>query len=188
MDVRILVTPRLILQPLSQNDAESYYELCADPVVMRTIGSGLPLDEDTAKAELAEFIAAAVRDQFGMYAVIERRSSRMIGRCGIRVNAFGNVLEIVLERMSWGKGYAAEAAAEVLRHAFYDLDLNALIALPQPDDERAKSIARKLGMRPAGLVVRDNEHIVKYEVNAPPRRESRSAPTELSRMMTAFFK
>jgi len=50
-----------------------------------------------------------------------------------------------------GKGYATEAAAELLRHAFVDLELHRVEVLVAVDNRASHRVAEKLGCRREGL-------------------------------------
>ena len=52
-----------------------------------------------------------------------------------------------LNRASWGKGYAAEAAVPILRHAFRTLALDEIVAEIDAENLRSTRLAAKIGMR-----------------------------------------
>src|SRR4029079_8793432 len=52
-----------------------------------------------------------------------------------------------LARRAWGKGYASEAALEVLRYGFDDLGLERIIAVIKPQNVRSGAVAKRIGMR-----------------------------------------
>ena len=61
----------------------------------------------------------------------------------------------------WGKGYATEGAARVLRFAFEKLGLNRVEILPALDNKKSQRVAEKSGAVMEGImrkriVVRDN--------------------------------
>ena len=54
-------------------------------------------------------------------------------------------------RGAWGRGYATEAGAAALEHAFTDLALAEVIATILPGNLRSVRVAEKLGLRFTGL-------------------------------------
>ncbi len=54
---------------------------------------------------------------------------------------------------SWGRGYASEAAAAVVGHAFDD-GLPEVYAVVRPGNERSMAVCRRLGMAPLGRTTR----------------------------------
>jgi RimJ/RimL family protein N-acetyltransferase len=54
---------------------------------------------------------------------------------------------------SWGSGYATEAAAAVLRHAFAH-DVEEVVAVTAPDNLPSQRVCTRLGMTPRGQTTR----------------------------------
>ena len=52
-----------------------------------------------------------------------------------------------LSRAAWGYGYAPEAAARILHHAFETLDLSEVVAEIDARNERSIRVAERIGMR-----------------------------------------
>jgi ribosomal-protein-alanine N-acetyltransferase len=52
-----------------------------------------------------------------------------------------------LGRAYWGRGLASEAAARVLRFAFAEADLDALVATTSVGNARSRAVMERLGMR-----------------------------------------
>src|SRR5438067_1422929 len=51
-----------------------------------------------------------------------------------------------LVRGAWGRGYATEAAREVLRFAFTDLGLDDLVSVTIPANLRSRAVMERLGL------------------------------------------
>lgn len=120
-------TPRLGLRPFLITDAGSFFEMNADPEVIRYTGDA-PFKH---VAEAADFIAsydAYSRTGMGRWAVIEKESEQFVGFCGLKKHAHGEVdLGYRMMRQVWGKGYATESSQACMRHAFENLQLESLI-------------------------------------------------------------
>jgi ribosomal-protein-alanine N-acetyltransferase len=144
--MNILVTPRLILRPLVQEDLENLIQLYDDPEVRRYLGAPAP---EQIEAKLQERIAFFEKHGYGMYAVIDRREKRFVGRCGLEVLEGTSMLELafILDRSVWHKGYATEASKEILRAAFSEWKLESIVAITDPENRASIHVLHKLGMQ-----------------------------------------
>jgi RimJ/RimL family protein N-acetyltransferase len=151
-----LVTERLVLRRPRDADLESFALLCADPEVMRYIGTGRPLDRGTAERSFAIIQAHWGRYGSGLRSAISRDDGEYLGFVGLAVvpgrSIAGGETEIGwrLRRAAWGKGYATEGALAVRDQALGELGIEGLVSLIQPDNEASARVAEKLGMRPDG--------------------------------------
>jgi RimJ/RimL family protein N-acetyltransferase len=171
-----LLTDRLVLRPLSGEDAAELAVLHADAEVTTYIGLFGNLDP-------IQRVAAAQVDWhdhgFGLMAVTDRGSDRFLGRCGLQTVAGHREVELgwVLHRAAWGHGYAVEAAGACLRWALGELALSSVISLVHPDNVAAARVASKIGMRPEETTELSGIQVQAYRVRQPPAsiyRESAS--------------
>ncbi len=143
-----LSTERLDLRPIVLGDAPALYALNSDPEVYRYTGEPPP----SSLSEVEQRIAAYpdYRDYgFGRLACVPRRTSEMIGFCGLKKlpELSGEVdIGFRLARSHWGQGLATEAATEVLRFGFETLELPRIIALVDADNTRSIRVLEKLGL------------------------------------------
>jgi RimJ/RimL family protein N-acetyltransferase len=151
-----LVTERLVLRRPRDADLESLALLCADPEVMRYIGTGRPLDRGTAERSFAIIQAHWGRHGSGLRSAISRDDGEYLGFVGLAVvpgrSIAGGETEIGwrLRRAAWGRGYATEGAVAVRDQALGELGIGSLVSLIQPGNEASARVAEKLGMRPDG--------------------------------------
>jgi RimJ/RimL family protein N-acetyltransferase len=151
-----LVTERLILRRPRDGDLEAFALLCADPEVMRYIGTGRPLDRGTAERSFALIQAHWGRHGSGLRSAISREDGEYLGFVGLAVvpgrSVAGGETEIGwrLRRAAWGNGYATEGALAVRDQALDGLGLETLVSLIQPGNAPSARVAEKLGMRPDG--------------------------------------
>jgi RimJ/RimL family protein N-acetyltransferase len=141
-----LITRRLELRRWSEQDLDAYAALVADAEVMRYLRGG-PIDRAAAWRELALFIGHRELRGFSQAAVIERSTGRLIGRGGLWRPEGWPGLEVgwVLERASWGNGYASELGRAVRDHAFAVLEASHLISVIHRDNERSIRVAEAIG-------------------------------------------
>lgn len=141
-----LTTDRLTLRGFEARDLDAYAAMCADAEVMRWIGDGGPVDRAAAWRQMALFLGHWPLRGFGMWALEERASGRLVGRAGyLQPEGWPGVeLGWLLARDAWGQGLATEAcrAALAQRPAF---GIERLISLVRPDNVRSAAVARRLG-------------------------------------------
>jgi RimJ/RimL family protein N-acetyltransferase len=152
-------TERLILRRWQLTaDLDPLAELCADPEVMRFIGTGRTL----TRRESAVVLGAIVRHWddhgYGLWAVEVKedaggRPGEPIGFAGLAVPSFlPAVLPAVecgwrLAREWWGRGLATEAARASLAWGWEHLQLPSVLSIITPGNHRSVRVAEKLGMQ-----------------------------------------
>ena len=149
-----LETPRLVLRGFTPADVEPYLQMLADPEVARFLGDGRPLSRVDAWRQLATIIGHWELRGFGLWAVEERASGRLIGRIGCHEPEGwpGFELGYALARDAWGKGYAREGAAAALTFARRELGRDAIISLIRPANSASIAVAEHFGARRTGSV------------------------------------
>src|SRR5688572_23694233 len=111
-----LETERLLLRPLTRDDAADIFAYAADPEVARTT-TWLP---HTTLDDAHEFIAWALhRYDMGTaepFGIVLRESGRVIGTCGLSPTWAHQRGEIgyALARAYWGQGLTTEAVRAVI--------------------------------------------------------------------------
>ena len=157
MLVPTLRTERLVLRAWRAADREPFAAMNADADVMRWIGDGRALDRGASDALVANVEEQWRARGFGLWAVEERDGGALVGFAGLAVPWFlPAVLPAVevgwrLARGAWGRGYATEAGAAALAHAFGPLRLAEVIATVFPQNTASIRVAEKLGMAFTGL-------------------------------------
>lgn len=155
--MNILVTPRLLLRPLTMGDLDEIVALYSDQDVMLHIP---PLQTpEEIQVSLQQTISRFDEHGWGVFAMIERREKRFIGCCGLQQLETTQMMEMVftLAKSAWGKGYAIEASKLLLRKAFSDWSLETVFAIVQPGNTSWSHIMEKLGMQ----YVRNGEYYQK---------------------------
>lgn len=164
-----LTTDRLILRAFRDEDLDAYAEICTDPEVMRYLGEGRTLTRAEAWRQMALIVGHWQLRGFGMWAIEEKESGRLIGRAGLFEPEGWPGFEAgwVLGRAWWGKGYATEAAREALRYAFEDLDRDHVISLIRPDNLPSIRVAERLGERLEGETEFMGSRALVYGIHRP---------------------
>ncbi|MFY9743830.1 MAG: GNAT family protein [Candidatus Sulfotelmatobacter sp.] len=154
-----LETARLKLRPYSNADiAELLPLIGAREVAATTLRIPHPYTEKDAR----EFMADSQNESECRLAITLRSDGRLIGGIGLRIAPQHKNAELGywLGVPYWGKGYATEAAHEMLRYGFEDLRLHRIFASHFKNNPLSGRILKKLGMHYEGC---QREHVRKWD-------------------------
>ncbi|HLT76986.1 MAG TPA: GNAT family N-acetyltransferase [Ferrovibrio sp.] len=149
-------TDRLRLRRFAAEDWEVLARFYSDDTVMRHMlpGKGLSRREaqERAKSNIHNFNDHWARRNYGVWAVEDRRSGRLLGQCGLRwiPEAEQTELLYLFSKTVWGRGLATEAGRAALDFAFTRTDLNHLIAVTAPQNSASQRVLSKLGFTATG--------------------------------------
>ena len=122
----------------------------ADREVMRHFPA--PLDADDSDALLRRIAADLDRRGWGLWALEERASGRLLGFNGLAPVTFMAPFTPAIEvgwrmvRSHWGRGLATEAARAALAFAFDELSVTEVVSFTTVGNERSRALMRRLGM------------------------------------------
>lgn len=145
----IMKTERLFLREMQMGDLDRLYELYEDAAARRYLE---PLSED--RAEEAEKLKAYIDVcysfyGFGYWAVCDRESGEMIGRCGFRVVGFDGEFMVdtgwLIDARYRGQGLAEEAVRAVLSFAEETLELDEVTACIEEGNDISERLAKRCG-------------------------------------------
>lgn len=148
--MKVLETDRLILRWVSLEDAEFILGLLNEPSWLRFIGDKGVRTVDDARAYILKGpVDMYSRLGFGLYLVALREEGFPIGMCGlIKREALEDVdIGFAFLPAYWGKGYAYEAGAAVMKYGEKVLGLNRIVAITSLDNDRSAKLLEKLGLR-----------------------------------------
>ncbi len=144
----VIETFRLNLRRLEERDAEFILTLVNDPAWLQFIGDkGVRTLED-ARAYLRDGpIAMYAQRGHGLYCVEAKAGGEAIGLCGlIKRDTLDDVDLGFAFLPQWrGGGYAYEAAEATLTYARETLNLQRIVAIVSPGNERSIGLLEKLG-------------------------------------------
>lgn len=151
--MKIVESERLYLRRFKTDDAGLMSRIYSDAEVMKYIGRGGPADLQQTSDMLNAFIESYDMNGYGIMAVIEKHSGKLIGHCGFNLLKMISEVEIayLLSKEYWGKGYATEIAEAALEYGFNVLKLKKIIALAYPENSASINVIKKLGMKSEGL-------------------------------------
>lgn len=145
-----LETERLTLRPFAGKDLDAYAAMCADPEVMRYMGSGgRPMSRAAVWRAMASYLGHWQLRGYGFWALEEKATGRMIGHAGLWRPEGWPGLEVgwLLERAVWGRGLATESGRAALAHAFRVLGADRVVSIIHPENARSIRVAERLGER-----------------------------------------
>lgn len=146
----VLETARLVLREVSEADAPFMLELLNSRGFIEGIADRGVRTVEQARAYIVErMLSAYAKDGYGMWVAVERASGEPVGVAGLvnrDVLDHPDVGYAFLER-AWGRGYAQEAAAAVLRHAREALGMNTVVAITSPGNRASQRVLEKVGLR-----------------------------------------
>ncbi len=161
-----LETERLILRWFREEDFEELCRLSADEEVMRFLG-GKTLTPLEVWQRMAANIGHWYLRGYGVWAVEEKSSKRLIGRTGFMNPAGWPGFELgwTLARDSWGKGYATEGARRALAYAFTEMDRDHVISCIAPANVASINVAERLGEKVEGKTELMGNEVLIYGIS-----------------------
>jgi len=113
---------------------------------------------------------------YGVWAVVEKRTGKLIGRIGFMNPAGWPGFELgwVLGRDSWGRGYATEGARRALEHAFTQMNREHLISLIAPENLSSIKVAERLGETVEGKTEVLGRNVLIYGISREAWEKSRT--------------
>ena len=142
-----LETNRLILRLWRESDAEECYKYAKDPRIGSMCGWPTHTSIEDSRRIIREVLSVPET-----YAVVLKETKLPIGSIDLHYRGLAekpNEAELGywIGVPYWGRGFASEAAFELLRHAFEDLDLRCVWCGYYAGNERSKRVQEKLGFR-----------------------------------------
>lgn len=148
--MKLLETSRLLLRPLTRDDAAFILELVNEPDWLRFIGDRQVRTLEDARRYLNRGpLEAYARLGFGHAAVVRRADGVLLGICGlIKRDTLADVdLGFAFLAQYRGQGYAREAAAAVLADAWGRLKLTRIVAITSPGNVASAGLLARLGFQ-----------------------------------------
>lgn len=147
---RILETDRLILRPITLDDAADLFEYASDPEnTKHTFPTHKSIDE-TNWVISNLFMSAPL----GNFAIELKENGKMIGTCDLRINEGEKSAELAyaINKKYWGNGYAPEAAQHLLEFAFNTLNVQRVWAKFASENGASGRVMEKIGMEKEGML------------------------------------
>ncbi|WP_299210961.1 GNAT family N-acetyltransferase [uncultured Dokdonia sp.] len=155
MNTTIVKTDRLLLRPFQTGDGLHFFQMNADPKVIKYTGD-TPFANQDAAHRFIETYDAYVTTGIGRWAVIRTSDDAFLGWCGLKYHPEERVVDIGFRfyRCYWGQGYATESAKAVIHYAFHTLKYPFLVAHAHVDNAASHAVIKKCEM----LFVKDFDY------------------------------
>ena len=147
-----LETQRITTRFLSRFDIEAWSEFFEDEdafqfLMERNGQTNAEMSEVWIKRQLQRYESGT----FGLQAIIDKKSKKMVGQCGLLLQKIGGKLEIevgyhILKKY-WGMGYAPEAAKLFVDFAIENQLAQTVIAIINVKNDKSIRVADKIGMQ-----------------------------------------
>lgn len=146
-----LSTDRMILRPWKDSDYDPFFVMSSDPKVYAFLP---PFPDKSASDAFADKLRADFsRRGWGFWVLEHKENGEFMGIAGMHEPGpeFGVGRPCVeigwrLFPPFWGKGFATEAAREILRFAFNELKLEEIVSFTALGNERSYHVMERLGM------------------------------------------
>ena len=159
---KILETPRLVLRELVPGDYAGICAMLQDGRVMYAYEGAF--SDREAHDWLDRQIARYRDDGFGLWAVIEKSSGRIVGQCGITMQELcgRRVPEVgyLLCHDCWHCGFATEAAVACRDYGFDVLGFGEIYSIIRDTNKASQRVASRVGMERTVTVVRHYRGVV----------------------------
>jgi len=137
---------RLRLAPLALDDAEALRDITDDPFVIDNINF---LSAPFTLADARALIQGGEGDQF--YGAWHRDNGELVGVVGTHLAACDEIeIGYWMAARFAGKGYATEAAAQVIGFLRAEYPRHQIFAECRPENRASWRVLEKLGFRPTG--------------------------------------
>ena len=144
----ILETDRLILRPWEEGDAEECYKYAKDPRVGPAAGWPVHTDIENTRQVIREILMVPET-----YAIVLKETGLPVGSISLHFHSDLAQKDDECELgywigvPCWGQGLVPEAARELLRHAFEDLEMARVWCGYYEGNEKSKRVQEKLGFK-----------------------------------------
>ena len=154
--MRDICTKRLRLRELRKQDEQAIHNYSSDPEVTLYMNWGPNVQQDTTN-----FIQKSIASQSEQprtdftLAVILQSKNKLIGSCGIYLSNPSQregFIGYVFSKSVWGKGYATETAAALVKFGFENLKLHRIFATCDPQNSVSARVLEKVGMQKEGCL------------------------------------
>ena len=146
--MEIVASARLVLRTWQLEDAEALFKIYSNPELYRFTGAEPFPDVETTRRYMEEYFIKRPKELgFGVWAVVEKASGKLVGTCGL--DYFDGRPELGLgywfDPEYWGRGYATEAARACVAYAFDKLNAPELASMTHSQNKASQRVLEKAG-------------------------------------------
>ncbi|SHJ01521.1 GNAT family N-acetyltransferase [Lutispora thermophila] len=144
-----LETNRLYLRHFKAEDLDEYSKIMGQDEVGQWLPRGRGYTEEEVKKFLDSISKHWEEKEYGIWAVIEKNSGKIIGHCGLNYVKQNDEVEVLygFGKEHWGLGYATEAAGAALVFGFDKIGLNRIVAFAKIENIASRRVIEKIGLK-----------------------------------------
>jgi len=149
----IFETERLLLRPVRDGDVNQVYAIYSDVVALEYFAREPLESRDEAEKMVAESLVPDLDQKARVWAICLGDNDLMIGTFTLfHIDEANRRAEVgyILDRSSWGKGYASEALQRIIDHCFDDLGFARLEADVDPENAGSLKLLERHGFEREG--------------------------------------
>lgn len=173
---QVLHTDHLRLRPCRGDDLEALHKLWALAEVRRFLFDDRRISREEAQTFIEASAESFINQGYGLWLFSERHSDVIAGFSGLLYSADDGLPSLIFGTRPpcWGRGYAGEASAAVLRHAFEVLGLERVVADVDEPNAASIRVLEKLEMTRIRRAVVNERPLLYYEICAPTGKDELS--------------
>lgn len=145
-----LLTERLVLRELREEDAEFMLALLNEPSFHQYIGDRGVRTVEEARGYIRNGAMASYAEHgFGLWLVLRKEDGVPVGICGLlkRETLVDVDVGFAIRPAYWRRGYAVEAGAAALEYGQESHGLRRVVAITQADNAGSIRVLEKLGLQ-----------------------------------------
>ena len=161
-----LMSPRLLLRPLEEDDVDLVVKLVTDPEMMEYAGG--PATSERIRSEMKSFTQRGADGSIGVWCICNAETQESIGTIALLplpVKVKDTEWELVrsgemperdieigyfLSKNEWGQGFASEAVSRILEFAFSIACLEEIVAVIDPQNRASRNVLERTGFSKEG--------------------------------------
>ena len=149
--VQTIETPRLILRPITETDAEAIFEYSKN----ENVGPNAGWKPHANIEETREVMKIVFLDVKYVFGIELKETGQLFGSIGLisdpkRQNDNTRMMGYAIGENYWNQGYTTEAVQALIRFGFEELGLHLISAYCYPFNERSKRVLKKCGFEYEG--------------------------------------
>ncbi len=146
------ITPRLSLRHITVDDLDWFIDLYSDPDITRYLGG------TRSRAQIEQMMRDRILRYYeeypglGIWMTVERATGASIGFQLLNTIQGESIIQVgfTLHKSAWGRGYATEMAAAVLRYGFVDLNLPRIVGMADRANVASQRVLARIGLHRNG--------------------------------------
>lgn len=151
-----LITDRLILRPMSIEDAPALFRIWSDPEVTKYLNITAFTDIEQAREMIELLNRLAIEQKAIRWTIFVKETNHPIGSCGyntwIKEEGYRGEIGYDLDLKYWGRGIMSEALHALIKIGFNTMGFNRIEALVEPENISSTKLLKKIGFCEEGTL------------------------------------